>query len=1011
MADGIELGKAYVQIVPSAQGIKSALTEMFDEETEGLGEQTGQSIGQKLVGTLKKVIAAAGIGKIISDSINMGGALQQSLGGVETLFKDSADTVKEYAAQAYRTVGLSANDYMEQTTSFAASLLSSVSQDTNAAAQLANMAMVDMADNANKMGTDMQDIQNAYQGFAKQNYTMLDNLKLGYGGTQAEMQRLLNNATKISGVKYDLGNLADMYSAIHIIQQEMDITGTTAREAATTLTGSFAAMKAAAENVMGNWSTGADLTEPLQALADTAQTFLVDNLLPMIGNVLAGIPEIVYSLVPELLQTGTELLSSLAQGFTEGIPEFFSTALPQLLAFTDQLRDNAASFVDAGLNLITQLINGLIAGLPDLIAYVPDIIINICGIINDNMPKILGEGVAIIVQLVVGIVKAVPDLLANWKKILQAVLSVISAINWLNIGKNILTGVANGVKSMGSSMLNAFKGGFSSALAWIKSLPSQAVQWGKNLIQSFINGLTGKGGAVGAGAIAATAGATIAKTASGNDWSSVWADANADVADSAQSMAEVVVPAYTKSGDAATKAAKKTKAAAQAAETLLWSLQDAGHTDTTNALGKVTIQTTELTEHLRKGSEEYDRLTRTVTESGKEMVNGVAKNYKTVTKYVTENGKTTAQTQKVYEEIAATVAKTVTSTTDSVVNGIATSTKTITETLTDNTTTQKQVLTETYNDIVDGTLVTVQRVKTIAADGVPQITEEIKKASANSFDGLVKGWQDEADKGVVGTFSTLVTAVKKQDWQSVGEWVLSTLYNGLAPQAKQLIDDFGKNLIQQVNGLLGKGVSAVSNGLWDMGGDLAKGLTSGFADVITQAQGLGSTLTGIFQGLKGPLTAAAAAISTGLKGGLISSFPEILASMGTLIGSIGSAFVGMLEAVAAALFPTGFGAPQALLMIAAGVALTAAIAAIVAGVGGAFKRKTTPGISGSTSGSSTTSTASGSLWDYEKRAPLPQRTQRPNIEVNQYIYSKAQTAADLMREAQYEQERAVLQGV
>lgn len=1011
MADGIELGKAYVQIVPSAQGIKSALTEMFDEETEGLGEQTGQSIGQKLVGTLKKVIAAAGIGKIISDSINMGGALQQSLGGVETLFKDSADTVKEYAAQAYRTVGLSANDYMKQTTSFAASLLSSVSQDTNAAAQLANMAMVDMADNANKMGTDMQDIQNAYQGFAKQNYTMLDNLKLGYGGTQAEMQRLLNDATKISGVKYDLGNLADMYSAIHIIQQEMDITGTTAKEAATTLTGSFAAMKAAAENVMGNWSTGADLTEPLQALADAAQTFLVDNLLPMIGNVLAGIPEIVYSLVPELLQTGTELLSSLAQGFTEGIPEFFSTALPQLLAFTDQLRDNAASFVDAGLNLITQLLNGLIAGLPDLIAYVPDIIINICGVINDNMPKILAQGVSIIVQLIAGLVQTVPSLLANWKKILEAVLSVISAINWLNIGKTILTDVANGVKSMGSSLLNAFKGGFSSALAWIKSLPSQAVQWGKNLIQSFINGLTGKGGAVGAGAIAATAGATIAKTTSGNDWSSVWADANADVADSAQSMAEVVVPAYTKSGDAATKAAQNTKAAAQAAETLLWSLQDAGHTDTTNALGKVTIQTTELTEHLRKGSEEYDRLTRTVTESGKEMVNGVVKNYKTVTKYVTENGKTTAQTQKTYEEIAATVRDTVTSTFDSVVDGVRTSTQTVTETLTDETTQQKQTITKTCTDIVNGMLVTKEQVETIAADGARTTAETIKEASANTFSGLLKGWQDEADKGVVGTFNTLVNAVKKQDWQSVGEWVLSTLYNGLAPQAKQLIDDFGKNLIQQVNGLLGKGVSAVSNGLWDMGGDLAKGLTSGFADVLTQAQGLGTTLTGIFQGLKGPLTAAAAAISTGLKGGLISSFPEILASMGTLIGSIGSAFVGMLEAVAAALFPTGFGAPQALLMIAAGVALTAAIAAIVAGVGGAFKRKTTPGISGGTSGSSTTSTASGSLWDYEKRAPLPQRTQRPNIEVNQYIYSKAQTAADLMREAQYEQERAVLQGV
>ena len=995
MADGIELGKAYVQIVPSAQGIKSALTEMFDEETDGLGEQTGQSIGQKLVGTLKNVIVAAGIGKIISDSINMGGALQQSLGGVETLFKDSADTVKEYAAQAYRTVGLSANDYMEQTTSFAASLLSSVSQDTDAAAQLANMAMVDMADNANKMGTDMQDIQNAYQGFAKQNYTMLDNLKLGYGGTQAEMQRLLNDATKISGVKYDLGNLADMYSAIHIIQQEMDITGTTAKEAATTLTGSFAAMKAAAENVMGNWSTGADLTEPLQALADTAQIFLVDNLLPMIGNVLAGIPEIVYSLVPELLQTGTELLSSLAQGFTEGIPEFFSTALPQLLAFTDQLRDNAASFVDAGLNLITQLLNGLIAGLPDLIAYVPDIIINICGVINDNMPKILAQGVSIIVQLIAGLVQTVPSLLANWKKILQAVLSVISAINWLNIGKNILTGVANGVKSMGSSMLNAFKGGFSSALAWIKSLPSQAVQWGKNLIQSFINGLTGKGGV----ATIATAGATIAETASGEDvdWSSVWTDANDSISDSAAAMADIAIPAYTKSGNAAANAAKKASKTAKTAASVVNSYSDT----VTEMVGNITRTTQTTTEEM---SDHTKQLKTVVTDTSRQMVNGVLKDIKTITT-TNEKGQTTIQqTMETVRETASTV----TSSFDSVVNGIATSTKMVTETLTDGTSTQKQVITETYNDVVNGALVTVERVTNIAADGTKQVADTIKEASANSFDGLVKGWQDEADKGVVGTFSTLVNAVKKQDWQSVGEWVLSTLYNGLAPQAKQLIDDFGKNLIQQVNNLLGKGVSAVSNGLWDMGGDLAKGLTSGFADVLTQAQGLGTTLTGIFQGLKGPLTAAA--ISTGLKGGLISSFPEILASMGTLIGSIGSAFVGMLEAVAAALFPTGFGAPQALLMIAAGVALTAAIAAIVAGVGGAFKRKTTPSISGGTSGS-TTSTASGSLWDYEKRAPLPQRTQRPNIEVNQYIYSKAQTAADLMREAQYEQERAVLQGV
>ena len=1007
MPDGIELAKAYVQIVPSAEGIQGKITEALGGEPAAAGDAAGQSLGAQLVGTLKKVIAAAGIGKIISESINLGGALQQSLGGVETLFKDSADTVKAYAAQAYKTVGLSANDYMEQTTSFAASLLSSVSQDTNAAAQLANMAMVDMADNANKMGTDMQDIQNAYQGFAKQNYTMLDNLKLGYGGTQAEMQRLLNDATKISGVKYDLGNLADMYSAIHVIHQEMDITGTTAKEASTTLTGSFAAMKAAAENVLADWSTGADLTAPLQGLVETAQTFLVGNLLPMIGNVLAGIPELVYTLVPEILQSGTQLVTSLAEGFTQGIPDFLSNALPQLLAFTDQLRANAGVFVDAGLNLITQLLNGLIAGLPDLIAYVPDIIINICGVINDNMPKILAQGVSIIVQLIAGLVQTVPSLLANWKKILEAVLSVISAINWLNIGKTILTGVANGVKSMGTSMLNAFKGGFSSALTWIKSLPSQAVQWGKNLIQSFINGLTGKGGAVGAGAIAATAGATIAKTASGNDWSSVWADANADVADSAQSMAEVVVPAYTKSGDAATKAAKKTKAAAQAAETLLWSLQDAGHTDTTNALGKVTIQTTELTEHLRKGSEEYDRLTRTVTESGKEMVNGVVKNYKTVTKYVTDHGKTTAQTQKTYEEIAATVRDTVTSTFDSVVDGVRTSTQTVTETLTDETTQQKQIITKTCTDIVNGMLVTKEQVETIAADGARTTAETIKEASANTFSGLLKGWQEEADKGILGTFDTLVTAIKKQDWKSVGEWVLSTLYTGLAPEAKQWIDKLGTSLIQQINGVLLKGVQGVSQGAWNLGGQIAQGVTSGFGSIVDQAGSLAQILTSTFASLKAPLGAAATSISTALSGGLLSAFPAIYSALGALISTIGSAFVGMLQAIGAALLPTGIGTPQGIAMIAAGAALVAAIAAITVGLGVAFKRKHTS--SGSAAGS--TVGASGTLWDYEQPRSLPQRTQRPNIEVNQYIYSKAQTAADLMREAQYEQRRAVLQGV
>ena len=999
MPDKIEMAKAYVQIVPSADGIRAALTDVFDEETDGLGAKVGQSIGAQLVGTIKKVLAAAGIGKIIKDSLDMGGALQQSIGGIETLFKDSADTVKQYAAQAYKTVGLSANDYMEQTTSFAASLLSSVSEDTSAAAQLANMAMVDMADNANKMGTDMQDIQNAYQGFAKQNYTMLDNLKLGYGGTQAEMQRLLTDAEKISGVHYDLGNLADMYSAIHVIQQEMDITGTTAREAATTLTGSFAAMKAAAQNMLSNWSTGADLTAPLQALTDTARTYLVGNLLPMIGNVLQGIPQVIYGLVPEVLQTGTELLGSLAQGFTQGIPDFLANALPQLLSFTENLRENAGEFVDAGLDMITQLANGLIAGLPDLLAYVPDIIINICGIINDNLPKILAEGVSLVVQLGVGIVKAVPDLLANWKKILQAVLSVISAVNWLNIGKNILTGVANGVKSMGSSMLAAFKGGFSSALAWIKSLPSQAVQWGKNLIQSFINGLTGKGNVVGNVATAATAGFTIADAASRDELAD-WTSANTSLADSAQTVADIAIPAYTKTGNAAAAAGKAAGTAAKAAASVVNSYSDT----VTEVLGKVTRTTQTVNEELSNGKKQQ---TQTITETSRDLVNGVLKDIKTVTSIAADGKKTVQQTMETVREMSHSV----TSTFDTVVNGIATSTKTIKETLTDGTETTKKVITETFNEVVDGALVAVERVKNVAADGTEQVAETIKKASADSFSGLVKDWQDEADKGVLGTFGTLYKAVKSQDWLSVGQWVLSTLYNGLAPETKLLIDDFGKNLIQQVNGFLGEGISQLANGAWDLGTQIFDGLTGGFGDVVSQFSGLGSTLLDIFGGLQGPLSATALAISEGMSGGFLSCVPEILAGAGSVIVAIGAAFTGMLEAIGATL--TAFGIPTGPAMIVAGVALVAAIAAIVASLGGAFKKKSTPGTvsSSSSAAGSTITEASSSLWDYEKKTPLPQRTQRPNIEVNQYIYSKAQTAADLMREAQYEQERAVLQGV
>ena len=909
MANGIELAKAYVQIVPSAEGIQGSISHIMGGEASSAGESAGTLLGTKLVGTLKKVIAAAGIGKMISESLNLGGALQQSIGGIETLFGAGGRSIEEYAksvgksvdavkdeyaslmqsqqtvfnnaAQAYRTVGLSANEYMEQTTSFAASLLSSVSKDTNAAAQLANMAMVDMADNANKMGTDMASIQNAYQGFAKQNYTMLDNLKLGYGGTQAEMQRLLTDAEKLSGVHYELGNLADMYSAIHVIQTDLDITGTTAKEAATTLTGSFAAMKAAAQNVLGDWSTGADLTAPMQALADTARTFLQGNLLPMIGNVLAGIPQLVYGLVPEVLQTGTELVSSLAAGFAQGIPAFLSTALPQLLSFTEELRANAGQFVDAGLNCITQLLNGLIAGLPQLIAYVPDIIINIAGIINDNMPKILSTGVNLVVALVKGIFQAVPALLANWQKILQAILSVISAVNWVNIGGNILKSIGDGVKNMGSALLNSFKSAFSHPLEWLKGLLSKMHTFGKNVLKSFTDGLSGKAGMTNMVTFG-TMGITASENAGAGSLTD-WANANTSLGSSAQTMAEIAIPAYTKSGNAAAAAASKTATAASVVSS---------YADTvTEVLGKVTRTTQTTDEVLSNGQKQQKQ---TITETSRQLVNGVLKAIKTVTTIGANGKKTVQQTMETVRELASSV----TSTSEALVNGIRTTTQTVTETLTDGTESQKQTITKAYTAIIDGALRTVKEVKTIAADGTEQVAKTLEEASSKNFSGLVQGWKKEADKGVLGTFSTLISAVKSKDWKSIGQWVLSTLYNGLAPEAQKLIDDFGLNLIQQLNKVLGDKISSISQKAWDIGSSIADGIAKGLGNALGKDGGVQDILNGLsvdisdvggkIMGVLGTMGTSIGTFVSGA-GADIAGLAGSMGSLGTIVESIGGA--------------------------------------------------------------------------------------------------------------------------
>lgn len=390
-----ELGQAYIQIMPSARGIKDMIKKELDSEIPQAGQEAGESLSSKMLSVAKKAIAAAGIGKFFSASLTEGANLQQSLGGIETLFKGSADVVKKYANEAYKTTGLSANAYMENVTGFSASLLQSLGGDTRKAADVANMAMVDMADNSNKMGTSMDRIQDAYQGFAKQNYTMLDNLKLGYGGTKTEMQRLLADAQKLTGVKYDINNLSDVYQAIHAIQENLDITGTTAKEAATTFSGSFASMKAAAQNVLGKLALGEDIMPSLHQLFETVKTFLVGNLIPMIWNVLKGIPQVLAAALGELMHTlfgdyiGESIMNDLYDVFDKvgGVVStiydmiFGSLSKKDNIDFLKKLGINektASSIVNIGDNLRTMFEN------------IGAVISNVAGIVGDFISDLFG---------------------------------------------------------------------------------------------------------------------------------------------------------------------------------------------------------------------------------------------------------------------------------------------------------------------------------------------------------------------------------------------------------------------------------------------------------------------------------------------------------------------------------------------------------------------------------------------------------------------------------------------
>ena len=499
------VAKAYVQIIPSAEGIKGKISGLLNKESGTAGTEAGHSLGSNLVSTIKTVIVAAGIGKIIKDSINEGAQLQQALGGVETLFKENAADVIKNAEMAYKTAGLSANEYMENVTSFSASLLQGLGGDTAEAAQIADMAMQDMSDNANKFGSDAKSIQNAYQGFAKQNYTMLDNLKLGYGGTKKEMERLLADAEKFSGVKYDINNLSDVYEAIHVIQGELDITGTTAKEASETLSGSAASMKASFKNLLGNLSLGRDISGPLNELQQSIGTFL-RNLLPMFGQILGSLPTVLSSLLTaaiNALEFGTDAIDGLVESGTSlisSVVEVLANRLPELLSAGLQLADKLGEVLmnldlggvtDFGLKVVNQIANGIAENLPALAERSAEINSTILKKIVEQLPKIASAGIDILTTLANGILKTLPSLIPVAVDLIQTVLRTITSNlpQLLSKGIDMVLSIVNGIVDMLPSIVSAAGELLTTFLTEIASNLPALLQQGLELVAKLVEGL------------------------------------------------------------------------------------------------------------------------------------------------------------------------------------------------------------------------------------------------------------------------------------------------------------------------------------------------------------------------------------------------------------------------------------------------------------------------------------------------------------------------------------------
>ena len=753
-------------------------------------------------------------------------------------------------------------------------------------------------------------------------------------------------------------------------------------------------------------------------------------------EIITQLAEDIVAATPAMLDTAAEVLGALVQGIIDAIPDLITSATEVVAGFVDYLGDNADAIVDAGVQLMESLVTGIANNLPALITSAAGLIAKFAAALIEHLPDIFSCGAELLATLAQGIVRSLENLAEAALACIAKLIGVWdgSMDEWGHIGENIVQGIINGIAGLWGKLTS-----------WVSGLIANLVGTAS---AAAVDGITQSTGG--------TAPTRKSSTVTDDDRKRRQNRHNQRIQQAKEeaAAAKAAAATVTKSAGSAAAAVNTSgkKAASSAKQTTAEVVKSISDSTTTVKDG-VTRTVETVNETLSNGKKQQKQ---TITETSRQMVDGVLKDIKTITEVDEKGKKTVKQTMETVREVA----KTTTATTSGIVDGIQTSTKTVTETLTDGTETQKKVITETYDDVVDGALVTVERVKTIAADGTEEVAETTKEASIKSFDDLWKELQTHADTGLLGTFDDLYTAVKNKDWKSIGLWAANAIYGGLTADQKKQVNDFALGLVDKLNEALGNAQTALVQKGIDIGGQICKGLTSGFGEVWTQAKTLGTQLTGIFKGLKAPLSSAALAISQGLSGGLLSAFPAIYAGMGTMIGSVGAAFEGMLTAISAALNATVFGIPMGVIVAGAAVALGVAIAAIVAGLGGRKGSSPKPSGGGSGSGGGSSgglgsvdiTTGTGSLEDainantkaLEKtNAALADMIRQAgtlvlsdnmrlgstvaasgtaqvaaaansyhregDTNITQNIYSKAQTAADLQREARWEADRAKAQ--